>query len=267
MEETEENKQPMIEDVVVVAENNTTPSIVDIHPEQVKVILDPNFLRDAKKLGRPKDETQGGYLCGWRIMQGRRKGQLCARTAKWDGSLLGDLYGQPIISWFCKRHFLMVMKEKNNTGGYMHVVKQDDMAKVLNEKLKEIRDKEQIGHFDNIKKEETQKFYADFNTSPKPADLPLPEEKKVRHNDIQQERDVLNMSQTTKPIIGLKINIDGETENPPSSGSEDDGVSSSDNDDMETSDSSSSEEMEDELPRKGVIATLLRQQRQQMNVG
>lgn len=268
MEETEENKQPLLNDAVIVTED-------ELKTTTLPVVIDPNFLKEAKKMGRPKDESQGGYLCGWRIMQGRRKGQLCARTAKWDGSLLGDLYGQPIISWFCKRHFLMIMKEKNNIGGYMHVVKQDEMARVLNDKLKEIKQKENEGHFSSSlptimeeenerKAEEELKAYAGFTTPPKPIELPQPGLKKIATNTSVQERDILNMSQSRKATIGLKINMEGETENPPSSGSEEDGISSSD-EDMETDSTSSDSSMSDgtdemnvEMSRKGVIAERLR---------
>lgn len=56
------------------------------------------------------------YLCSWRVMQGKRKGKLCGRTAKYKGELVGELIpGGVPAGWFCKRHINMLMKEQELT--------------------------------------------------------------------------------------------------------------------------------------------------------
>lgn len=52
-------------------------------------------------------------LCSWRVMQGKRKGCLCGRTAKYKGEMVGELIpGGVPTGWFCKRHINMLIKEK-----------------------------------------------------------------------------------------------------------------------------------------------------------
>lgn len=61
-------------------------------------------------------DTSGGgeeaWLCGWKILQGPRKGQYCAKSARYMGNSLGKIHGRLPLGKFCKRHFLMLCKEK-----------------------------------------------------------------------------------------------------------------------------------------------------------
>lgn len=53
------------------------------------------------------------WLCCWKIIQGKREGEYCAKSAKYLGSSLGKIWGKEIQGRFCKRHFLLLCKGKD----------------------------------------------------------------------------------------------------------------------------------------------------------
>lgn len=53
------------------------------------------------------------WLCCWKILQGKREGEYCAKSAKYIGASLGTVWGKQIQGRFCKRHFLLLCKGKD----------------------------------------------------------------------------------------------------------------------------------------------------------